>query len=106
MDTGAAQWEKEKEWPVWKVTLEGDEVPYAPRADERYWNFNEDTEQWEPKAAKDLPKDASLNKEGQVVRVAYCVVTLKAQTEEKAKALALSREQDYHTVTACEKLDG
>lgn len=101
----ADAWEEERTWPIYEVTLTGDAVEYAPRADERYWQFDESEEAWVPKPADELPDDASIHPEsGHVVREAYCIVQCHARSEDHAKMLAMRDNPQYHTVVSVEVL--
>jgi len=101
MHPSEQQWLKERAMPLFRVRLLGDEVPFAPRADERYWH--EEDGKWVPNEESDLPEDAKLV-DGQVVRQGYCTVDCRAKTEQQAVAFAMSREPDYHTLDSVEQI--
>jgi len=94
-------WVEESSWPVYEVVITGDETVWVPRADTRYWQPLDETDpqsHWIPLPASDLPDDASLDDEGNVVKTARATVTMHARSEDHAKMLALRDNPDYHTV--------
>lgn len=106
------QWEKEQQWPIFQVEIEGDETYWQPRPDDRYWEekviatdeeTGEDITAWVPKAQKDLPKGATLKNKG-IHMTARGAVTVRAQTDEQAKMMALRDNPDYHTVTSVKEI--
>jgi len=111
-------WAEEQTWPLFDVVLVGDEAPWVPRRDPRYWqpaDPNNPDSPWVPLPAKALPDDARLadveqvNDKGETVtvsmvhRVSRATVTCRARSEEHAKMLALRDNPTYHTVESVTK---
>lgn len=80
------RWERERNWPLWRVILTGDTVTYVARAG---MNLDDDGV---PQPWNDL---------------ARCEVTLRAPNKDYAKMLALRANEDagYHTVESAGELD-
>lgn len=101
------RWATEKELPLWEVVLTGEPTVWVPRKDERYWqphDPNDPDSKWVPKPAKELPLDAELDDDNNVVRTARGTVTVRARNADHAKALALSANPDYHTVESAKQI--
>lgn len=98
---GHEAWEAEKNYPLWRVDIEGDEVEYTPRPDPSGKDF----------VQKDMQVDGRtitvwVSKTGKpVMRKAYGRVYLRAVNEDYARAKALSDNPGYHTVLEAEMVE-
>jgi hypothetical protein len=113
----------EQTWPLFQVEIEGDDVPWEPRADTTYWEENPDPEKagaipWVPKS-EGLPAHARVeeidviygdgSKEKSlpmIVMTARATVTCRAKTKEMAKMMALRDNPTYHTVNSVKEIEG
>jgi hypothetical protein len=103
-DASEARWAEEQTWPLFQVEIEGDEVPWEPRANPLYWeqeNPDDPRTAWIPKSK--LPDHARVEN-GKVVMTARATVTCKAKSAEMAKMMALRDNPDYHTVTKVKEI--
>jgi hypothetical protein len=101
-----AQWAEEQKWPLFEVVISGDDAVWVPRKDERYWrpeDPNDPNSAWVPRAAEELPDDAYLSDDGQVVREMRGTVLVRAKSEEHARMLALRDNTEYHSVESVTK---
>jgi hypothetical protein len=95
---------EEATWPLFQVEIEGDEVPWVPRADPQHWEQEDPDDPntaWVPK--KTQPAGARLEN-GQVVKTARATVTCRAKSKEMAKMMALRDNADYHTVNSVKEI--
>jgi len=89
-----AEFKKERTLPRWRVELSGDDVEWAPRADERFWK---------PETFTHEGQEITIwvSKDGKpVIRPARRNVELFAATREVAGATALAdaSKEGYHTI--------